>query len=67
MSASDLQTIILLAAPLLVIQLGLQVFALTDLKRRERVKGGNKPFWVAAVLLLGILGPVLYFFVGREE
>lgn len=43
--------IIALLAPLVVIQVGLQAFRLVDLVRRERVKGGNKRVWGAAIVL----------------
>lgn len=62
-----LETILLLAAPIIVIQLGLMVWALVDLERRARVRGGNKIVWALIVIFVNIIGPVLYFLVGREE
>jgi len=53
--------------PLLVIELGLMVFALVDLARREVVKGGKKWPWVLVIVLLGIMGPIFYLLVGREQ
>jgi hypothetical protein len=52
--------------PILVLQLGLVIFALYDLSRRERVNG---PKWVwALVILLGqLVGPILYFTIGRRD
>jgi hypothetical protein len=51
--------------PLLVIELGLMAFALVDLARRKVVKGGQK--WVLVIVLLGIIGPIFYLLVGREQ
>lgn len=53
--------------PLLVIELGLMVFALVDLAKRQVVKGGQKWPWVLVIVLLGIIGPVFYLLVGREQ
>jgi hypothetical protein len=53
--------------PLLVIELGLMVFALVDLARRQAVKGGQKWPWVLVIVLLGIIGPIFYLLVGREQ
>jgi hypothetical protein len=53
--------------PLLLIQLGLIVWALVDLTKRERVKGGSKVVWVLVILLLEFIGPIVYLAWGREE
>ncbi|HEY41830.1 MAG TPA: PLDc_N domain-containing protein [Dehalococcoidia bacterium] len=53
--------------PLAVIELGLMVFALVDLARRQVVKGGQKWPWVLVIVLLGIIGPIFYLLVGREQ
>jgi len=53
--------------PILVIQLALLVFALVDLVKRKRVKGGNKILWGAIIILIDIIGPIIYLLFGREE
>lgn len=53
--------------PLVVIQLGLMVFALVDLAKRKVVKGGQKWPWVLVIVLMGIIGPIFYLLVGREQ
>lgn len=52
--------------PILVLELGLVIFALLDLSRRERVNG-PKWMWVVIVLLAQLVGPILYFTVGRRD
>lgn len=52
--------------PVLLIELGLLVVALTDLIRRERTKG-PKWIWAVIVIFVGIFGPVIYLLAGREE
>lgn len=60
--------ILLLLLPVLVIQLGLLVLALRDLLRPERrVRGDSKLMWGLIIVVVNIIGPILYFLVGREE
>ena len=57
-----------LLAPLVILQLGLMVLALRDLLRPERrVVGGHKLVWGLVIVLGELLGPILYFTVGREN
>ena len=53
--------------PLAVIELGLMVFALVDLVRRDVVKGGRKLPWGIVIVIFGIIGPIVYLLIGREE
>ena len=63
-----IEQILLLLSPLIVIQLGLMLFALIDLQKDERhVRGGNKVVWALIVIFVNIIGPILYFVAGREE
>jgi hypothetical protein len=52
-----------------VIALGVMIFALVDLVRieSERVRALPKAAWVFIVVLLPLLGPALWFLVGRER
>ncbi|HBY66008.1 MAG TPA: negative regulator of sigma-Y activity [Acholeplasmataceae bacterium] len=54
--------------PLLVLQFVMQVIALVNLYKREKVRFDNKWIWVAIIILFNILGPILYFaFRGPED
>lgn len=53
--------------PLLLIQLVLLIIALTDLIKREKVRGGNKIIWALVIVFINIIGPILYLFIGRQE
>jgi hypothetical protein len=55
-----------LLIPVIVLQLGLQIWALVDLARREATNG---PKWLWAVIIIAgeLLGPVIYFIAGRKE
>ena len=58
---------IVLIIPLVLIELGLMAFALYDLVKRERVRGGNKLLWGLLIVFIGIVGPIVYLVVGRGE
>jgi hypothetical protein len=63
----DTTQILLLAVPIVILELALIIFALRDLLRPERrVRGDSKVMWGIIVVIFGIIGPVLYFLVGRE-
>ncbi|QIZ98899.1 hypothetical protein HF024_10540 [Leifsonia sp. PS1209] len=51
----------------LAAQLVLLVWALVDLVRRPTaaVAFGNKWVWVAIIVVVNLIGPILYFIVGR--
>jgi len=64
----DTTTIILIAAPVIIIQVGLQIYALYDIYRN----GGARPplptwAWVLIVLLGEMIGVIVYFIFGRKE
>jgi hypothetical protein len=53
-------------APILIIQLILIVVAIIDLVRIEQTKG-PKWLWVIIILFVNIIGPILYFVIGRRN
>lgn len=55
-----------LLIPLFVIQIGLLIFALFDLIKREKTRG-PKWVWVLVIVFVNMIGPIVYFIVGREE
>ena len=66
----DLSTtqVIALLVPLVLIQLGLIVAALFDLEKEERrVRGGSKLVWILIIVFVNVIGPIVYFAVGRED
>jgi len=52
--------------PVLLLQLGLAIFCLIDLARRNRTKG---PKWMWAIIIIfgELVGPLVYLLIGREE
>lgn len=66
MSAEQLQQLIPLLIPIVLLQLGLMAAALIDLARREKTKG-PKWAWLLVILLVSTIGPILYFVIGRQD
>jgi ABC-type multidrug transport system permease subunit len=64
---SDLLTLLPLIIPLVILQLGLQIFGLIDLSKRSKVKFDNKLMWALIVVLGGIIGAAVYLITGRLE
>lgn len=53
-------------APLIVIQLIIMLIALVDwLKAKET--NGSKWMWLPIIIFITILGPILYFVIGRRQ
>src|SRR4051812_35192195 len=60
--------LLLLIVPIALVQLGLLVAAIIDLLRDDRaVRGGNKGLWAVVIVFVNLIGPVLYFLVGRLD
>ncbi len=55
-----------LVAPIIVIQAILLVVALVDLIRIEKTNG-PKWLWAVVILVVNIIGPILYFVIGRRN
>ncbi len=59
---------LLLVLPLIVIELGLVIFALVDLAKPDRrVVGGSKMVWALVIVLVGTIGPIAYLLAGRRQ
>ena len=60
--------VLLLIVPLAIVQVGLLVLAIVDLLRDDRaVRGGSKGVWAVIIVFVSMIGPILYFLVGRED
>lgn len=56
----------MLLIPIGLLQLGLMIFALIDLVKREYTNG-PKWLWIIIIVFGEILGSVIYFIFGRKE
>ncbi len=55
-----------LFVPILMIQLGLMLFGLIDLVRREKTRG-PKWVWALVIVFVNLIGPIIYFVAGRKD
>ena len=58
-------TIAGLVLGLIVVQLALQLYALADLARRDRVRGDRKWAWALVIAFGNLVGAIVYLAVGR--
>ncbi len=52
--------------PIIILQLGLMLFALADLIRRPAANGPRWA-WAFIIIFINIIGPIAYFLIGRRE
>jgi hypothetical protein len=55
-----------LIVPLLIIQLALMVIALSDLRKQVSTRG-PRWLWLLIIVFVNLIGPILYFVVGKED
>lgn len=55
-----------LLIPLILIQLGLMIFALVDILKKQKARG-NLIVWVLVIIFVNIFGPIAYFAFGRVD
>lgn len=55
-----------IVTPILIIQVILIIIALFDLKKAEQTNG-PKWMWALIIVFINIIGPVIYFIIGRRE
>jgi hypothetical protein len=56
-----------LLAPLILIDLGLAAVAVVDWSKRKRFKLLPRLAWLAVIVLVNTIGPLLYFTLGRAD
>ena len=56
-----------LLIPLVVLQLSLVAWAVIHILRHDTYKCGSRALWLIVSLCVSLIGPVLYFTVGKEE
>lgn len=67
MTAGGSRVDVLVLLPLALIDLGLVIYSLVDLARRDRVTGGHKWPWAVVIIVIGTLGPIVYLVAGRRD
>lgn len=63
----EVKEMILIVAPLFVINLIFVIIALVDLAKRQKVLWDNKIVWVLLIVFVQYLGWISYFLFGRKD
>jgi hypothetical protein len=66
MNNLDLQQLIPLLIPVLLIEVGLLITALLDLRKRSATNG-PRWLWAVIIIFVNIIGPIIYFVAGRKD
>lgn len=67
MNTESVINILKIIWPLIVIQVGLQLYAFIDIVKKKKTRSLNLTAWILIILLGGIVGSVLYLLLGRSE
>jgi len=59
--------ILKIAWPVLALQLIVQLIAIIDIARKKKTRNLTPAIWIVIIILGEILGPIVYFIVGRVE
>lgn len=61
------EEILLLSAPLVVLELILKLVCLRDWMHRDRFNGLSKTAWLMIFLFVNLFGPIAYLVYGRKH
>lgn len=53
--------------PIVVLEIGLMIYALTHILKHNKFKFGNKVMWIVVVVLIQIIGPIFYLMIGKDN
>ncbi|BCS80874.1 PLD nuclease N-terminal domain-containing protein [Anaerocellum diazotrophicum] len=62
----DMEEMLKLLAPVIVLQFALMIFCLVKLKN-DRVKHLPKWAWALIIIIFNFVGPIVYLLLGRER
>jgi hypothetical protein len=51
----------------IVAMLGIQIWAIVDIATGEFDSSDKKIVWLLIVIFIGLIGPILYFVIGRQS
>ena len=66
-SFEDIKEYLPFLIPIAVLQLGLMLAALISILKHKKYKTGNRALWVILSLFVSIIGPILYFVLGKTD
>ena len=54
-----------LIIPLMLVQIGLVVYALIVLKNTQKVRGESRLLWILIIIFVNLFGPIIFLIYGR--
>lgn len=63
---TELMQYLPLVIPVLLIECGLAIAALVHILRHKTYRFGNRALWIVVAVFVGIIGPILYFIIGKD-
>lgn len=65
----EISEIIKYLLPLIILQIGFQIYAIYDLvaKKNHKTRNLNFIIWLVIIIVGEIVGPAIYFIAGRSE
>lgn len=63
---SDIQSMLPVLIPLMILEVGLALASIIHILKHPNYKFGNKVLWIV-ISFITIIGPVLYFTVGKGD
>ena len=67
MSLESIQEYLPFLIPLVIAEFARAMTALIHVLKHPNYRFGNKVMWIVIVLFIQIIGPVVYFLIGRGE
>jgi len=53
--------------PIIIIEFALMISAVVHIIKHDKFKIGNKVLWIIVSVVFQIIGPILYFTIGRSD
>lgn len=60
-------TLLFLATLLIIVAIGLFLFALADAIQHPDLRGNARLIWIIVIAVLPLIGPILYLTIGRKK
>lgn len=67
MTTAEIMEYLPFLMPIIIIELILMLTALIHVLKHKNYRFGNRVIWIIIVVCLQIIGPILYFTIGRGE
>lgn len=66
-ATNDIMQYLPFLLPIILIQMALMITALVHVLKHKNYRFGNRILWVVIVVCFQLLGPIVYFTIGRGD